>query len=42
MMLVRPQGLMGGTELGFLKNVRNLLPRRKAETPAGEATHAEG
>jgi hypothetical protein len=43
MMLVRPQGLMGGTEWGFLKNVRTAWQRKPgAETPAEEATHAQG
>ena len=37
-MLVRPQGLMGGRELGFMKNARAILRRKKpaVEAPAGE------
>jgi branched-chain amino acid transport system permease protein len=40
LMLVRPQGLMGGTELGFLKNVRNLLaPKKAVDAAPGEVSH---
>ena len=44
LMLVRPQGLMGGSELGFLKNVRPALRRTKtatADATNGEAPHAK-
>jgi branched-chain amino acid transport system permease protein len=42
LMLVRPQGLMGGSELGFLKNTPPALRRKKpaAAEASGEAPHA--
>jgi branched-chain amino acid transport system permease protein len=44
MMLVRPQGLMGGRELGFLKNVRAAVSRKKPDATAagGEAANGKG
>ena len=42
MMLLRPQGLMGGSELGFLKHIRPALRRNKAaaaQASPGEAPH---
>ncbi len=44
MMLLRPQGLMGGSELGFLKNARPASRHPKtatADVTTGEATHAK-
>jgi branched-chain amino acid transport system permease protein len=40
-MLVRPQGLMGGRELGFMKNARTILQRKKpiVEAPGGEVSN---
>ncbi len=42
MMLVRPQGLMGGVELGFLKNTRNLRVRGNAAIGVGTGEAADG
>jgi branched-chain amino acid transport system permease protein len=43
LMLVRPQGLMGGTELGFLKKARSSDQKPKGAQPtAGEVTDAKG
>jgi len=44
-MLLRPQGLMGGRELGFLKNLRVVAQRKEPPVgapaePAPEVTHA--